>query len=329
MKKSITLFMSLCGSYLLQAQTCTEVVTATRDTLTSGGTTAVVNHASLWYNAQGLPVLRKNVEPTTTAFYFDKYYYSGTRLDSIIGFTDETLTTVNGVYRKYTYDANGNLTKEAKKQLGAAAEEVTSFTYSGNALTGVSSPEFTINSVTFANGNLNSASANIPPFGDLTGTFTSDAKINPFSQKLGLTDDFLAYFNTNNVVSFGVGTNNALSISYLYDAQNRPTWLKRTEYLSGTTELKSGITYGCLQDVIAGVIDHKISVTSNVSPNPSTDGLFIINENMESVTVRNLEGAQILRTTENKLDLSAHNAGMYFLEIQTATGLKMAKVVKE
>jgi hypothetical protein len=264
----------------------------------------------------------------TTSNYVEKYYYNGTRLDSLIGFTDDQFTTKNDVYRKYTYDANNNLTSETKKVIGRD-EEVTTFTYTSNVLTAVTSPAFSITNVTFNAGNLKTASANIPPFGSVTGTFASDTKINPFSGKLGLNDDFLSYFNANNVTSFGASGVNALTITYKYNSDNRPTYLKRTETLIGDNVLGSAITYGCLNDFLTAVNDTKITQTNNISPNPSTDGIFNIAENMELVTVRNLSGSVVLQSTDNKIDLSAQKSGIYILEIKTKDGLKMAKVVKE
>lgn len=333
MKKTFTFLFALLAAYTSQSQTCTStvIISGSKDTLTSG-TDVQISHSSLLYSTNGLPAQRQvmYIAGGTTSNYVEKYYYNGTRLDSLIGFTDDQFTTKNDVYRKYTYDANNNLTSETKKVIGRD-EEVTTFTYTSNVLTAVTSPAFSITEVTFNSStqNLSGAKANIPPYGSVTGTFISDTKINPFSGKLGLNDDFLSFFNKTNVISFGLGSAHAFDVAYKYNSDNRPTYLKRTEQLIGDNILGSEIAYGCLNDFLTAVNDTKITQTSNISPNPSADGIFNIAENMESVTVRNLSGSVVLQSTDNKIDLSAQKSGIYILEIKTKDGLKMAKVVKE
>lgn len=332
MKKTFTFLFALLAAYTSQSQTCTGsqvVIVASKDT--SNGTDIV--HTKLLYDINGNPVQRNNYVPANPSFqtlkFIEVYYYNGTKLDSIIGFTDESKTTKNDVYKRFTYDVNGNLIKVVNKPEGTT-EEVSTFTYASNKLSSITSSSFTVSGITFnGSNNLSTAKVVISGF-TVTGNFASDTKINPFSGKLGLNDDVLSYFNTNNVLTFGATGVDAVTIVYSYDGNNRPIHSKRSEKVIGTNTLGSEITYGCLSDaLLTSTRDEKISITSNISPNPSTDGIFNIAENIESVTVRNLTGSVVLQSTANKIDLSAQKSGIYILEIKTKDGLKMAKVVKE
>lgn len=331
MKKLSTLLGLLSFTWAAQAQVCpnsTVVIASTKDSLYVNNILKTVTHTSLWYNEAGLPFVRRTYDPATQAVLgVEEYYYTGNRLDSIIGFTDESTTTKNGKYRRYEYDANGNLTKETKNL--ATEQEVTTFTYTNNKLSGVSSADFTVTNVTYntATNNLSAAKA-VTQFGEFDGTFSSDDNINPFSGKLGLNDDILSYFNTNNLLKFVALNQDVFSIVYTTNADKRPTRIVRTELVTNSVG-RSTITYGCLNDLISSVSDNKISQTSNIAPNPSKDGLFQINEDMNSVVVRDVTGAFVLETANNKLDLSAQKSGMYFLEIKTDSGVKIAKIVKE
>lgn len=331
MKKLSTLLGLLSLTWVAQAQTCPDspvVIASTKDSVYSGTTLKTVTHTSLWYNEAGLPFVRRTYNPNTQeVLTVEEYYYTGTKLDSIVAFTDETTTTKTGNGTKFEYDANGNLTKVTKTV--GSKQEVTSFTYTSNKLSSVTSAQFTVTNVTFNSANnLNTAEGTLPFIGKVTGTFSSDANINPFSGKLGLNEDVLSYFNTNNLLNFEAQGTALFSVDYTINSDKRPTRIVRTELVTNSI-IKSTITYGCLKDLISSVNDTKITQTSNIAPNPSKDGLFHIAEDMNSVIVRDVTGAFVLETNNNRLDLSAQKSGMYFLEIKTDSGLKVAKIVKE
>jgi hypothetical protein len=334
MKRIITLISLVSAGLVAQAQTCSSyLVASVKDTASS---TDIV-HTSLKYNTAGYPVQRTNYTPgTTTVKFVEKYYYSGTnRLDSIVGFTDATYSTKIAVYRYYTYDANNNMVKEVKMTEGNSSTETTTLTYASNKLTSISSPDYDINNITYNGNNFGTASVSVVFFGNNitgNGNFTFDSKANPFYKKLGITEDLLSYFTQNSLIKFAVTspvTQDVITVTIKYDANaNMPSHLSRLESLNNST-IKSAFTYDCASSLVLNQNDKTIENLTEIAPNPSVDGLFTIGMNIEKATVKTMTGATVLETTSNILNLSNQKSGIYIVEVQTATGIKVAKVVKQ
>jgi hypothetical protein len=333
MKRIITLISLVSAGFVAQAQTCSSYLIASiKD---STGSNEVLN-TSFKYNEAGYPVQRTNYVPGTTNIKFvEKYYYSGTnRLDSIVGFTDATYSTKIAVYRYYTYDANNNLTKEVKKNDGSSTLETTTLAYTSNKLTSITSPDYTISNITYNGNNFDKASVAVVYFGTTingTGNFTFDTKTNPLYKKLGITDDLLAYFSQNNMTKFAATTpvvQDLITVSIKYNVNNLPSNLSRFESANNST-IKSGYVYDCATSLILNQNDKTIENLTEIAPNPSVDGIFTVGMNIEKATVKTMTGATVLETTSNVLNLSNQKSGIYIVEVQTATGIKVAKVVKQ
>jgi len=68
----------------------------------------------------------------------------------------------------------------------------------------------------------------------------------------------------------------------------------------------------------------------SVSPNPATNVLNIAtDEQLENVTIYNINGALVKTGNQNIIDISVLNQGMYVLKVQTNTGITQTRFIKE
>lgn len=73
-------------------------------------------------------------------------------------------------------------------------------------------------------------------------------------------------------------------------------------------------------------------IDARIYPNPVSETLFITSENItiETITIFDLNGRQILKTTgESQIDLYSLVWGVYFIEIGTAEGKSIQKFIKK
>jgi len=67
--------------------------------------------------------------------------------------------------------------------------------------------------------------------------------------------------------------------------------------------------------------------TLSVYPNPATDRLYVNAENLQSVEMYDILGHNVMTTTNNVVDLSGFEAGVYFVTVRTENAAKTTKLV--
>jgi len=79
-------------------------------------------------------------------------------------------------------------------------------------------------------------------------------------------------------------------------------------------------------------VDENQSIAVSVFPNPATNFISIICENLKSLEIYSLDGKQIIKTTvsgnETQVDISELNCGIYLIRIETAVGIVNRKFEK-
>lgn len=103
-----------------------------------------------------------------------------------------------------------------------------------------------------------------------------------------------------------------------------------------TTTIQEGTAFDVIvapQDVL-GVIDNQLATTVTMYPNPAkTTVNFTATENIETITIFNMLGQEVLRSKENannvQGDVSALSNGNYLAKVQTNSGVQTLQLVKE
>ena len=104
------------------------------------------------------------------------------------------------------------------------------------------------------------------------------------------------FYNINNNLYFGSSSTKAL---YKYD-------------LGGTSAIEDPVT---------------VAVKVTIYPNPATERIFITtHQDIKTVQIYNLSGAQVLETAADNIDVSALN-GIYFVKIVLADGHQVVEKI--
>ena len=74
-------------------------------------------------------------------------------------------------------------------------------------------------------------------------------------------------------------------------------------------------------------VNEMAATTMSVYPNPATDRLFVDAENLQRVEMYDILGHNVLTTTNNVVDLSGLEAGVYFVTVRTEGATKTTKLV--
>ncbi len=122
------------------------------------------------------------------------------------------------------------------------------------------------------------------------------------------------------------------------------TWVKHSRSLSAFAGMSLNIAFRHhnVTDMFWLVIDD-IKITSGntasidevnandvkVYPNPSTGRFMVRAEQMESVTVYDAIGHEVLKTNNYTVDLSSYSDGVYLFQVVTSKGVYNQKVVKK
>lgn len=103
------------------------------------------------------------------------------------------------------------------------------------------------------------------------------------------------------------------------DLPTSPTSLKVTE--------KDGSTGGTGNGPVA--IDENLERTLFIYPNPSSEEIVISNIDIKEVSLFDLSGKKLLVSTENRIDVSFLNNGVYFVKIIDVKGIEIStKIIK-
>ena len=74
-------------------------------------------------------------------------------------------------------------------------------------------------------------------------------------------------------------------------------------------------------------VNEMAATTMSIYPNPATDRLFVDAENLQRVEMYDILGHNVLTTTNNVVDLSGLEAGVYFVTVRTEGATKTTKLV--
>lgn len=163
------------------------------------------------------------------------------------------------------------------------------------------------------------------------------ASISPANANLSVQADSVFYYNYDSLsngqsgniltLSGAAYTNFTTPITFRFYAWN-------AEQTGGTFSIDSVIFDGSVTALTTGISTSANSISPVIYPNPSTDGLFTINNiaGKTEVTVYDIVG-KVVYTTEisagNKstLDLSSQVNGSYFVRVKNTNGVTTKKVI--
>ena len=183
----------------------------------------------------------------------------------------------------------------------------------------------------------------------VTTTYVATANIETCS----VSDSVIVTVNEVPDAPIGVSPQAGSTLEDLIVSPTTITWYSSqadaeagTNALPATTSLVDGVTYyavnavgNCRSEVLAILIDLSLATQSfdfaalKYYPNPVTDVLNIsFSENISGYSVFNMVGQQVLvgkiNATATYVDMSTLPAGSYLVQIQTANGSKMIKLIK-
>lgn len=78
-----------------------------------------------------------------------------------------------------------------------------------------------------------------------------------------------------------------------------------------------------------GINEIKLGNLYSVYPNPTRSSIFVNGFDIQSITIFSLNGKQLIRSVEPRIDLSGLDKGVYLAQISTSRGTFAKKVVKE
>lgn len=334
MKKKILITLALLGLSNVNAQIICNLVPATDSVLIKESNTITVNEKlAIQYDLTGQPVRRLVYKSNVLVEKDSIYYGSNFRVDSVI--RTNINTGAKATYKKtYAYDANNNLTSLSVTNSAGTTESAT-FTYASNVLTGITtSSGITMSEITFnANGNFTSGKIIVEFMGNSynsAASFTFDSNENIFKKFRALSDEPLSMFTTNNLKQITALSIAAATGTYTYTSNNLVASIVRSEAVSGTSNTATNYySYDCSENLPVSIADEKIELSSDVWPNPSSSGVFVIKTNASSIIVTDLNGKEVLNTSGNNIDLSTQKSGLYFAKVKSENKTQLFKLVVE
>lgn len=76
--------------------------------------------------------------------------------------------------------------------------------------------------------------------------------------------------------------------------------------------------------------NHTRKIAFTFYPNPTTDFLnVLVDEEIKSIAVFNMQGKEILKTNSNRVDVSNLTSGVYLIEVITNSGKAISKFIKK
>jgi len=80
---------------------------------------------------------------------------------------------------------------------------------------------------------------------------------------------------------------------------------------------------------ISGIEDVKLSKLYDVYPNPTKSSIFVNGTDINELEILNVSGNTLLKTKEQKVNLSSFMPGTYLVQIQSKFGTVLKKIIKE
>ncbi|MBC7390526.1 MAG: T9SS type A sorting domain-containing protein [Opitutaceae bacterium] len=281
----------------------------------------------LTYTAKGLPASRIYYVPGTQNISFiQNYYYTGTRLDSLMGYINSL-----PVGQIFTYDTSGNLTGiqniDRYRYVGLSS----TFIYENNQLTGMHIRDLDLkcSDIIHEGNSIKTASFEFYPYGPpqyyKTCTFLYDSLPNPLYNKIGIVDNPLLYLTPKTFLGLQVNDFKpylSQNVGY-YKGTNLISRISYNSMFTDAVRFQSlGYTYSCISPALF------LDETLIISPNPSSAGLYKMNLENAKFKVYTHEGQLILENSNSLIDLSAQQPGIYLLHIYLPEGKKVIKLFK-
>jgi hypothetical protein len=80
---------------------------------------------------------------------------------------------------------------------------------------------------------------------------------------------------------------------------------------------------------LSGIEDVKLSKLYEVYPNPTKSSIYVNGIDISEVEILSLNGKSLLKTNEQKVNLSSLVSGTYLVQIQSKLGTVLKKIIKE
>jgi hypothetical protein len=299
-------------------------------------TSGTITSYDLTYNDKGLPTSRIYYQPgTTDVSSVLQYYYTGDRLDSIMGNMDN-----NRVGQRFGYDTLGNLISVYNGLLPFQRTSNAMFGYNGTQLSymWIQEREFIADKLLYEGEVIKTGIVPFHPYGGTSFTdvctFLFDTIPNPFYQKIGIVDNPWQYLFKTSFLGIYSPKNNGEPINswdISYDSASH--LLKTIKYASVFTDMivvqSSHYQYACRSELVTSmdVKDKREDITS-VVPNPSADGVFKLNIDQLKGKLYTSTGEFMFEVQTPTIDLSTYPSGFYVLKVSYPKGNKVVRLVK-
>lgn len=170
------------------------------------------------------------------------------------------------------------------------------------------------------------------------GTITAE-------QALQLIQTETSYFNfttnTNQIATLNLGSNSGTTTATnpwkIYQGTDLSNWQTKTDLAQVTLSNNDwlGLSFTTRRPFTPQEASATLSnqneqkIEFKVYPNPTSDYLNIYSEEqILDVIIFNVQGKQVLKSSQNRLDVSSLSPGVYLLKIQTNTGSDLMKFIK-